>query len=320
MQAVISNTDLHITQGPMEHLAAGAGSATLSMAAAGAQFAERVLAGLAGKSVTKELAFVEVGDAKAFGGCTFFATEVDLGKLMAAGFLPGILTVALYLAVIAVVVQIWPHIGPAGDSTGWPARLRALRDVWVMVLLFVVVLGGIYVGIFTPTEAAGVGAFGAFLITLSRRRLYFPAFVATLVETVRATASLFVVLIGALVFANFITIAGAATALEQWVSGMNLTPTMLILVILAIYIVLGCILEATAMMLLTIPIFFPIILIAGIDPIWFGIFVVIMGGVAAIHPPLGMLLFVIRTLVPDIRTNTIFLGVLPYGDGSRTKA
>lgn len=246
-------------------------------------------------------------------------TEVDLGKLMAAGFLPGLLTLALYIGVIVVMAWWRPELAPAGERTPWLGRWRALREVWTMVLLFTVVLGGIYMGVFTPTEAAGIGAFGAFVVALLRRRLDVHLLLATLTETVRATAALFVVLIGALVFANFITVSGGATALGAWIDSFSLPPAGLILLMLAVYVLLGCILEATAMMLLTIPIFFPLAVAAGIDPIWFGIFVVIMGGVAAIHPPLGMLLFVIRALVPDIRTNTIFAGVLPYlaGDAIR---
>lgn len=239
-------------------------------------------------------------------------TEVDLGKLMMAGFLPGVLTIVVYLLAIVGVAIFWPRLAPGGERTAWQGRLRALREVWAMVLLFTVVLGGIYVGVFTPTEAAGVGAFGAFVLALSRRRLSLASFFAILVETVRSTATLFFVVIGALLFANFVTAAGATNALEQWVNSFQLSATQLILLILAIYIVLGCILEGTAMMLLTIPIFFPIVVGAGVDPIWFGIFVVIMAGVASIHPPLGMLLFVVRALVPDIRISTMFVGVLPY--------
>jgi len=239
-------------------------------------------------------------------------TETDLGRLMIAGFLPGLLTVACYLAVIATVAHIWPQLGPAGQKSTWAERFAAIRQVWALVALFGVVLGGIYFGVFTPTEAAGIGALGALILAVLRRRLTWPKLAAILVETVHATASLLAVLVGALIFANFVTVTGATADLEQWVGSMNLSATALILAILVIYIVLGCVLEGTAMMLLTIPIFFPIVVAAGIDPIWFGIFVVIMAGVGSIHPPMGILLFVVRALVPDLRTNTIFAGVAPY--------
>ena len=246
-------------------------------------------------------------------------TETDLGKLMAAGFLPGVLTIACYLAAIAAVAKFLPRWAPAGQSTGWRERWRALGNVWTMVMLFTVVLGGIYLGVFTPTEAAGIGAFGAFVIALARRRLTWASLVAMLIETARATTVLFMVLIGALLFANFVTIAGGPSELGAWLKGFNLSRTEIILVILALYIVLGCMLEGIAMMLLTVPILFPIVVQAGIDPIWFGIFVVIMAGVGSIHPPLGILLYVVRALVPEVGTNKIFVGVTPYlvGDAVR---
>lgn len=238
--------------------------------------------------------------------------DVSLGKLMIAGILPGALTVVLYLAAIVAVMTVWPDLAPPGERTPWRARLRAARDVWIIVLLFAFVLGGIYLGWFTPTEAAGIGAFGSFLIALARRRLQFGVFIDVLVDAVRTTSMLFIVLIGSLLFANFVTVSGASAAFERWVSSFNLGQTGIILLILAIYIVLGCILEATAMMLLTVPILLPIIAKAGIDPIWFGIFVIIMGGVGLIHPPMGMLLFVVKAQLPDVRTGAVFVGTIPY--------
>jgi tripartite ATP-independent transporter DctM subunit len=246
-------------------------------------------------------------------------TETDLGKLMAAGFLPGLLTILCYIVVIVGVARLLPRWAPAGQRTGWPERWRLLRNVWPMVLLFGAVLGGIYFGVFTPTEAAGIGAFGAFVIALARGRLSWRSLLAMLMETARTTTVLFIVLIGALLFANFVTIAGGPSELGAWLKGFAFTGTEIVLLILALYIVLGCLLEGIAMMLLTVPILFPIVSEAGIDPIWFGIFVVIMAGVSSIHPPLGILLYVVRALVPGISTNKIFLGVTPYlvGDAVR---
>ncbi len=241
-----------------------------------------------------------------------FLTNTDLGKLMIAGFLPGLLMIACYLAVIAAVTALWPHLGPGGARTPWPARLDAVRGVWAMVALFTVSLGGIYFGVFTPTEAAGIGACGAFVLALMRRALKFAAFGDILVEAARTTSTIFVVVIGALLFSNFLTVSGAAAGLQTWVKSLDLPPNALILALLAIYLVLGCVLDASAMTLLTIPVFFPITVQAGIDPIWFGIFVVIMVGVGMVHPPLGMLLFVVRKFVPDVRPSAMFLGVAPF--------
>lgn len=239
-------------------------------------------------------------------------TGVNLGKLMIAGFLPGLLIIASYLGAIAVVASIWPHLGPAGGRTSWPKRLLALKEVWAMVLLFTVALGGIYFGVFTPTEAAGIGAFGAFCLALLRRRLTWKAFGAMVLETATTTSMIFFVVIGALLFANYITVSGAAQALLQWISGFHLTATWLIVLLLGIYIVLGCVLDASAMTVLTVPIFYPLVIAAGIDPIWFGIFVVIVVGIGMIHPPIGMLLFVVRSLIPDVRVVDLFYGITPF--------
>jgi tripartite ATP-independent transporter DctM subunit len=246
-------------------------------------------------------------------------TDVNLGKLMIAGFLPGLLTIACYLAVIVGVTRIWPHWGRGGERTPWPGRWRSLHDVWPMIALFTVSLGGIYVGIFTPTEAAGVGACGAFLLALLRRRLRFGPFASLLLETARTTTAIFIVIIGALIFSNFLTVSGAAGGLQEWVRSLALPKTALILAMLAIYIGLGCVLDASAMMLLTVPVFFPVVTQAGIDPIWFGIFMVIVIGFGMIHPPLGMLLFIVKRFVPELKTGQIFVGVAPFliGDAVR---
>jgi tripartite ATP-independent transporter DctM subunit len=239
-------------------------------------------------------------------------TNVDLGKLMIAGFLPGALMIVCYLVSIAVAAAIWPHLGPKGQRTAWPQRIRSLRDVWPLITLFTVAIGGIYAGIFTPTEAAGIGSSGAFLVVLLRRRLRLMPFIALLNDTARTTSMVFIVVVGALLFANFLTVSGAATALQAWVGAFHLSAIELILALLAIYLVLGCLLDASAMMLLTVPIFLPIVLAAGIDPLWYGIFMILVIGIGMIHPPLGMLLFVVRSLVPDLRIGQVFRGVLPY--------
>ena len=239
-------------------------------------------------------------------------TNVDLGKLMIAGFLPGALMIACYLASISAAASIWPELGPRGERTPWLDRFHSLKSVWPMVALFTAAVGGIYVGIFTPTEAAGIGSSGAFLLALARRRIRIGPFIEVLIETARTTSMIFIVVVGALLFANFLTVSGTASTLQAWVGSLHLSATALILALLAIYLVLGCVLDASAMMLLTVPIFFPIVVAAGIDPIWYGIFMIIVIGIGMIHPPLGMLLFVVKSLVPDLRISQVFVGVLPY--------
>ena len=242
-------------------------------------------------------------------------TNVDLGKLMIAGFLPGALMILCYLVSIAIAASIWPQLGPRGKRTPWLQRIGSLRTVWPMIALFVCAIGGIYAGVFTPTEAAGIGAAGAFIIVLIRRRLRIMPFIALLNDTARTTSMVFIIIVGALLFANFITVSGAAAAMQTWVASLHVTQFQLILALLAIYLVLGCLLDASAMMLLTVPIFLPIVLAAGIDPLWYGIFIIIVIGIRMIHPPLGLLLFVVKSLVPDVRIGQVFAGVLPYLTG-----
>lgn len=246
-------------------------------------------------------------------------TDTSLGQLMMAGFLPGLVTIACYIGVIVGVAWWKPHLAPAGERSTWAERWRSLLAVWPLALLFMLVLGTVYAGLATPNEAAGLGALGAFLLAWSRGRLTLRVLGSALADTARVTAVLYIVLVGALVFANYVTVSGAAAALERWVAGFEVGPTGLILALLLIYLVLGSILEANAMILLTVPMFFPIAVKAGIDPVWFGIFVIIVSGIGLIHPPMGMLLFVVKSLVPDLRIGAMFYGVLPYlaGDAVR---
>jgi C4-dicarboxylate transporter DctM subunit len=246
-------------------------------------------------------------------------TEVSLGKLMMAGFLPGVITILIYFLVIAVAATLRPEFAPAGRRASWRERMEALPKVTPIVALFVVVLGGIYLGVFTPTEAAGIGAAGSLLIAALRRKLSWSLLKPVLVETVRATSMLFIVLIGALLFANYVNVSGATNEIERAVATLNLSPTTLLTAIIFIYVALGCVLDATAMLVLTVPIFLPLILKAGIDPIYFGIIVIIVCGVGMLTPPMGLLLFVVRSQTNGVTTRQVFLGVLPFliGDALR---
>jgi len=240
-------------------------------------------------------------------------TDTNLGALMVAGLVPGAITIALYLVAISVVTWLRPDLAPvAGARQPWLQRLRSLRDIWPMVLLFGLVVGGIYFGVCTPTEGAGLGAIGALAIAGLRGRLSWPALRAVLVDTVETTTQLFVVLLGAIVFANYVTVSGTTQAFDAWIGSLQLGPTALILLILALYVVIGCALEANSMMVLTVPIFFPVVSAAGFDPVWFGIFVVVVSQIGLVHPPMGLLLFAVKAQVPDVRISSIFFGVLPY--------
>ena len=239
-------------------------------------------------------------------------TGEDIGLLFAAGLLPGLLGIGGYLAAVAAATAIDPALGPRGARTPWPKRWRATARVWGVLVLFVVVMGGIYGGVFTPTEAAGVGAFGALVFALARRRLDGRGLMATLVQSVETTAMLFFVLIGAILFSRFVTLAGLPTMLGDLVSEIEAPPLVVIAAMLAIYLVLGCVLESLAMVLLTVPIFAPIVADLGFSLIWFGIVVVVVTEISLITPPIGLNVFVLKSVLPDVATGTIFRGVTPF--------
>lgn len=247
-------------------------------------------------------------------------TETSIGKLFIAGIVPGLLGVVLYLVAVRFTVLRNPKAGPAGERTSWADRMGALRGVWAVLLLFFIVIGGLYGALdvwplnltFSPTEAAGMGAAGAFLIALSRGRLNIAETMQVLIETVQTTAALFAVLIGAWVFSNFVNIAGLPEALRTMVSSAGLAPMAVMLMILVVYIILGCVFESLSMLLLTVPIFFPLVTSLGFDPVWFGIIVVVVTEISLITPPVGLNVFVLKGVVGDVSTATIFRGVTPF--------
>lgn len=239
-------------------------------------------------------------------------TETDIGKLFIAGLVPGFLGIVLYMAAVSVTVHFKPEHGPAGEKSTWVERLEAFKQVWTICLLFTVVMGGIYTGVFTPTEAAGIGASGAFFIALARRTLTFKKLIHTLVSAVRTTSMLFFLVIGAVLFSNFVNLAGLPDALRDLVLAMDLSPILVIVAIIAIYVVLGCVLESMSMILLTVPVFYPLVQAMGFDLIWFGILVVVVTEISLITPPVGLNVFVLKTVLPDVSLATIFRGVTPF--------
>ena len=239
-------------------------------------------------------------------------TESDIGALFAAGVLPGILGIALYMAAVSIWVRFNPAIGPAAQSVGFGEKLASLRGIIGILLLFALVMGGLYLGLFTPTEAAGIGSAGALVFALVRRRLTLRNLLDTLYDSARTSVALLTILIGAILFANFMNVARLPQDLGAWVMDMNLSPMMVIGMIVLIYVVLGCFLESISMMLLTVPIFYPIVASLGFDLVWFGIVVIVVIEISMITPPVGMNIFVLRSVLPDIPTATIFRGVLPF--------
>lgn len=239
-------------------------------------------------------------------------TQTSIGALFAAGFLPGLLALGLYMLAARLVTARNPALGPPGERTGWRERWLALREVWAVLLLFVIVIGGMYTGWFTPTEAAGVGAFGGFLFALARGTLSWRGLWQVLVESSQTTAMLFTILIGAQIFSNFINFTTLPTDLSEFVTTFQVNPIMVVIVICLIYVVLGCAMESLSMMLLTVPIFFPLVQGLGFDPVWFGVLIVCVIEVSLITPPVGMNVFVLSSVLPDVSTSTIWRGVMPF--------
>ncbi len=239
-------------------------------------------------------------------------TETNIGKMFAAGILPGILATFLLCLAVQWTVRRHPDSGPRGERSTWSQRLRALEGVWAVVLLFVIVMGGIYGGVFTTTEAAGIGAFGAFCIALARRALSWRTLLDALVESGRTTAMLFVILTGALMFAEFVNYTTMPDDLKTLVSTLKLSPIMVVTAICVIYVLLGTAMEELSMILLTVPVFFPLVVHLGFDPIWFGVLIVVVVEIGLISPPVGMNLFVLNALLPHVPIMTLFRGVLPF--------
>jgi tripartite ATP-independent transporter DctM subunit len=239
-------------------------------------------------------------------------TRTDVSALFVAGILPGVLGALLYIGAVYVTALRHPDAAPPGARVPAAQALRAVARVWAVVALFVAIIGGLYAGIFTPTEGAGVGAFLAFVFALARRGLTLANGFAVLLDAAKTSAVILFLLIGALVFSNFLDIAGVPRALADALTAADLAPLAVILVILAIYLALGCVLDSMSMLFLTVPLFYPIVSGLGFDLVWFGILVVTMIEVSLITPPVGLNVFVMNAVNPDVSTRTIFRGVLPF--------
>ena len=240
-------------------------------------------------------------------------TSTDIGELFMAGVIPGVLGIISYVIAIGILTHFKHNIGPPGEKLPWAEKFQALTKVWGVLLLFLIVIGGIYVGFFTPSEAAGRGACAAFFFALFRKTLKWKTFFDILSDSIQTTAMLFFILMGALIFSNCINETGMPEALLEWVKGFNAHPLAVIFAIMLVYILLGAVLDSMAMLLLTIPLFFdPVVNGLNLDPVWFGIIVVVVTEISLITPPVGMNIFVLNTVLPDVKTGTIFRGVTPF--------
>jgi C4-dicarboxylate transporter, DctM subunit len=242
-------------------------------------------------------------------------TEQDIGKLFMAGVIPGLIAVLMYVITIVIIGMVRPNFLPTIPKASWSDRLSGMRDIWAPLVLFAFVIGGLY-GLygfkFTPTEAGGVGATGAFIIGVLRGRLGKAEIRESLLQATRTAAAVFTVLIGALLFGYFLTITQVPQKVTAFMLGTGLDRYSILALILVMYLILGCLMDAMAMIILTVPIIFPVIIELGFDPIWFGVIVVMTVELALIHPPVGMIVFVIKSVVKDVSFATILRGVVPF--------
>jgi tripartite ATP-independent transporter DctM subunit len=239
-------------------------------------------------------------------------TQQDIGKLFQAGILPGLLAMTMYMLTIAVICRLKPNFLPTVPKATWAERAASLRDVWAPMLLFVLVIGGLYGGVFTPTEAGGVGASGAFILGALRGRLGRAEIRASLLQATRTAAAVFTVLIGALLFGYFLTITQVPQKVTEFLTGLGIGNYGVLALIMVMYLALGCLMDAMAMIILTVPIIFPVVTQMGFDPIWFGVIIVMTVELGLIHPPVGMNVFVIKSVIQDVSFSSIFKGVLPF--------
>ena len=239
-------------------------------------------------------------------------TEQSIGQLFMAGFLPGVLLAGLFMVTIYLQCRRNIVLGPPGGHSTLRERLDSLWRTWIVAVLFVLVIGGIYAGVFTPTEAAGIGAAGSFLFAIGRRTLSWKGFSASLVETAKTTGMVFAILIGAMVFGFFLGPTRLPQALSDFVAGLPVPTWVIFTIVVIVYIFLGCIMDSLAMVLLTIPIIYPMIMALGFDPIWFGVIIVIVVEMGMITPPVGLNVFVISGIAKGVPMYSIFRGIVPF--------
>lgn len=239
-------------------------------------------------------------------------TNSSVGQLFLAGLLPGIIITILFCVAVVVVTRIDKDAAPGGPKSSWKERFVSLKKVWLLLLLIIAVLGSIWGGFCSPTEAAAIGSFGTFIISLFRKNMNLSIVRAYLKSSMKVTAMIFFLLIGASVFSSFITVSKAPVIIANWVANSNIVPYLVIGIMCLVYIFLGCLMDTLSMILLTLPIFTPIVSALGYNLVWFGILVVLMTMLGSITPPVGINCFVVGGMVDDATTSDVFKGVVPF--------
>ncbi len=237
-------------------------------------------------------------------------TEQSIGKLFMAGVLPGILLSLLFTLAILIWTFLKPEVGPRGPKSTFKEKIASLSGLIETLILFILVMGGLFVGLFTPTEAAGVGALGTLIISVAGRNLSWKGFIKTLDDTARITCMIMVIVAGATIFGHFLAVTRIPTDMGAWVGGLSLPPLLIMAMVIVVYIFLGCLMDSLAMVMLTIPVFFPVVTTLGFDPIWFGVIIVLVAEIGVITPPIGINVYVVAGVARDVPLHVIFKGTV----------
>jgi tripartite ATP-independent transporter DctM subunit len=244
-------------------------------------------------------------------------TEQSIGALFVAGIFPALLVTLLFIICIYIRCRISPEQGPRGEHFSWPEKFKSLLGLSETLIIFVLVIGGIFIGLFTPTEAAAIGAFGVLLIGVIRRQITWKGFVKSLMETLRTSCMVLMLIAGAVIFGKFLAVTRIPFEIAGWVSGLAISPVLVLAVILVIYFFGGCFMDALAFVTLTVPIFFPVVMELGYDPVWFGIIIVMVTEMGVITPPVGINVYVVygvakNVLDEGVALEKIFKGIFPF--------
>ena len=244
-------------------------------------------------------------------------TEQSIGALFVAGIIPALLVCVLFIVTIYIQCRINPDLGPAGENFSWSKKFKALLGLTETLIIFVTVIGGIFIGLFTPTEGAGIGAFAILVLSMIRRQISWASFVKSLMETLRTSCMVLMLITGAVIFGKFLAVTRIPFEIAGWVSGLDMAPILIMAVIIGIYFIGGCFMDSLAFVTLTVPIFFPVVQALGFDPIWFGLIIVMVTEMGVITPPVGINVYVVygvakNVLKEEIPLEIIFKGIFPF--------
>ena len=238
--------------------------------------------------------------------------QESIGKLFISGVIPGIILASIFIATIYIMCLLRPKMAPAGAPTTWKQKIAGMSGILEMAALFGLVIGGLFAGFFSPTQAGAAGAAGAIVIGLARRKLPLRAFWAAVKDTLQITAMIMVIVAGAIVFGHFMAITGMPAFVSDFVGNLEIPRLAVVGLIILMYIVAGCFMDSLALIMLTVPILFPLMMRMGFDPIWFGVIIILVTDIGVITPPVGINVFIIKGVAPDVPLGTIFRGVMPF--------